>query len=52
MLSMSRKQEQSQTILLVFMPFSLGTPCCFATEPGERSLDKDGMPLAEVIFNV
>lgn len=44
MLNISRKQEQSQTILSVFMPFSLGTPRCFETEPGEMSLDKAGMP--------
>lgn len=52
MLNMSRKQERSQSLLLAFMAFSLGIPCCFETEPGEMSLEKEGMPQAEAIFNV
>lgn len=51
-LNMSRKQEQNQTILLAFMPFSVGTPCCFETEPFEMSLGKEGMPQAETPFKV
>lgn len=43
MLNTSRKQEQSQTILPAFMPFSSGTSCCFETEPDEMSWDKEGM---------
>lgn len=52
MLNMYRKQEQSQTILSAFITLSYRTACCFETEPGEMSLDKAGMPQAEVIFNV
>lgn len=46
------KEEQSQSLLLAFMPVPLGTPCCFEKEPYKASLNKDGMPQAEAIFNV